>query len=189
MLADIGKTLNVDTTPPQSLGAYLGLDVGDGTVLHLRMVEALHTAWRAQQVQQLLRLPRIVELDGGVGYRALYAARLGAGPYETLDNPLMGAIQTYVLHHERMEPSASGEFLLINEETLPEQDRAADRLRHAHDRGARAILSINHEAQANAQANRRTARDIVLSTGRYRLMQRTPHALRPGFVEELFVAT
>lgn len=93
----VAVALGTDLSPPTALGCYLGISIAD-QVLHLRMVEALHTAWRARQMQQLLRLNEVVDLDGGVGFRAFYAARLNVQGYSIDERDAgLAAIQSYVI--------------------------------------------------------------------------------------------
>ena len=190
ILDRIATTMQADLSPPTALGCHLGIAVGD-RVLHLRMVEALHTAWRALQVQRLLKLDGVVDLDGGLGFRAFYAARLALARYRIDErDPCMAAIQSYVLSGQPPAASSPEHYLLLNEETLPETDPEAllSRLSAHHRAGAKALLSINHEAHPDTGRQRPSARQLLLSTDLFELVQRTPHAVRQGFVEELYLS-
>ena len=199
LLDRIGQALAMDAGPPDAIGGYLGIEAGKGRVLHLRMVEAIYSAWRIRQVLTLLDLDVVMELGGGPGLRALYAHRLGVVRYATVEETVMGAVQTYLLAASgagdavRSSPChrfGSRADLLFAEETLPERSEkvALDRLRRARDAGVRAILSVNHEAHLPHDAPTPTMGALVSALGGFRLAQRTLHPVRPGFVEELFVA-
>ena len=199
LLDRIGAALAIDATPPDRIGAYLGLDAGNGRVVHHRMVEAIHSAWRIKQVLALLDLGTVTEIGGGIGLNAFYARRFGVDDYAIIDDTIMASVQTYLLAASACSGGMSitpgdrygiGADLLFVEEMLPgcSDDVALDRLRRARDAGVRAILSVGHEARAAQDRPGSTMADLVAAVGGFRLAQRTPHAIRPGFVEELFVA-
>ena len=59
-------------------------------------------------------------------------------------------------------------------------------IRTARRLGIRAIFSFNHEASPTGEP-RPTVAEMIARVGGYRLAQRQRHALRPGFVEELYL--
>ncbi len=196
LLAQVGAALGIDAGPPPAFGRHLGLEVG-GRVLHLRMVEALHSAWRIRQWLALLGLDGVVEVGSGIGLRAGYAARLGLDRYHLLADASLSAVQACLLATDsapgEVGPVADGDLplagLLFSEEALSElsADDAAALLRTARERGVRAVLSVDHEA-VRPDGGRRAVRALVAAAGGFRPIHRGPHALRPGFVEEMFLA-
>ena len=198
LFAMIEKRLDVDLTPPAHVGGYLGIEVGRGIVLHLRMVEAIYTAWRLREWAPLLGGRRILELGGGAGWTAFYAARLGLDAYRLVDRPEMNAVQAYVLGDtpgaspplslDRIGEIAPGSIdIVVNEDTLANTDAgdAGRLLAQVAKIGARAMLSLNSEATGHEQ--RATPASLIEDAG-FRLAHRQRHALRPGFAEELFLA-
>jgi hypothetical protein len=190
--------LGVDLTPPDHVGGYLGIEVGHGIVLHLRMVEAIYTAWRLREWAPLVGGDRVLELGGGAGWTAFYAGRLGLSAYHLLDKPEMSAVQAYVLAEtpgslpplslDRIEEIAPGSIdIVVNEDTLADADseEIARFLSQATKLGARAMLNLNREA-SGAEPKPSTGQ-VIADTG-FRLVHRQRHGLRAGFAEELFLA-
>jgi SAM-dependent methyltransferase len=200
--------LAVDLSPPVTIGGWLGIACGGSIVLHHRIVEAIHAAWRIGQVTDLLGARQVVEIGGGAGLTAHYASRFGIRDYALVDTPLMHAVQAYALAAGddmllageperpaalRLRPDVIGRAqgaLLFNEDTLPDMahEDAIALLVAAREAGAVALLSVNHEATPAGQSpSRPVVRDLVETAGGFRLIQRHNHQLRPGYMEELFV--
>jgi hypothetical protein len=200
LLDRIGEVLAMDVGPPSGIGGYLGIEAGEGRVLHLRMLEAIYSAWRIRQFMTLLDLKWATEIGGATGLRALYANRLGVVRYSIVEDTILAAVQTYLLAASKagagVRSNACEQFgsragLLFIEETSfePSEQIELGRLRRARDAGVRAILSVNHEASISHDASGRTMGELVAALGGFRLAHRALHPVRPGYVEELFVAT
>ena len=188
LFARITATLAADLSPPATIGAWLGVPVGGGLVLHQRMVEAIYAAWRLRGLSVLLGSDGgVLELGGGIGLAAHYAARLGIAGYATVADPIDRIVQHHVLGRD---PGAEGAAAAIAfcDEALPAVaiGRAAAWLRTARERGARAFLSFHHEVAAQAGAATVTAVDLAAADD-WRLVDRRRHGLRAGHVEELYV--
>ena len=201
LFGEIEAALGVDLSPPSSIGGHLGIDVGDGRIVHMRMLDAIYAAWRLRQLADATGLgsdARIAEIGGGAGLAAYYARRLGLPSYHLFDQPLMRAVQAYVLGDAKEQglailPTqsfaelASGSMgLLFNEDTLPGAGRETGLgyLADARRIGVRHILSINPEASLPDQTS---VAELVRTGNSYRLASRHRHWLRAGYVEELYV--
>lgn len=205
----ISAALGADLAPPPHVGGHLGIAAGDGIVLHQRMLDAIHAAWRLRQLAEGLGLgadARIAELGGGAGLTAFYAARLGLTDYRLYDRPGMNAVQAYVLRGAGLDPSLpDGQAkrvgvldirtfgaaepgtidLLLNADSLPAMDRgeAVAHLAEARRMRIGHLLSINQEARLPDQT---PVAELVRLAGGYRLVARHRHWLRAGYVEELY---
>lgn len=198
LFAGVEAALGADLAPPSTIGGHLGIDVGRGIVLHMRMLDAIHAAWRLRQIADMAGLgndARIAEIGGGGGLTAYYALRLGLTRYRLFDTPTMNAIQAYVLAGSagEVEPLSGlaaqppGSIdILFNADTLPAMGRetAVAHLRDAARIGVRHILSIDQEADVPDQTS---VSDLLREAGGYRLAARHRHWLRAGYVEELFI--
>ncbi|WP_019832301.1 class I SAM-dependent methyltransferase [Sphingomonas sp. PR090111-T3T-6A] len=198
LFAMIEEHLGVDLTPAPHVGGYLGIEVGRGIVLHLRMVEAIYTAWRLREWTTLVGGDRVLELGGGAGWTAFYARRLGLNAWRLLDRPEMNAVQAYLLGEtpgalpplslDRIGEIAPGSIdIVVNEDTLAGTDaETAHRfLTQAAGLGARAMLNLNREASGDEP---RPAAGKLIADAGFRLAHRQRHGLRAGFAEELFLA-
>lgn len=202
---DIQVALDADLSPPDHVGGHLGIAVGD-MVLHMRMIDSIHAAWRLREFAEGLGLGhdvRIAEIGAGAGFTAFYARRLGLQRYRLFDRPVMAAIQGYVLgaeHPLSLDGEASqamavlhqGSFatvqpgsidILFNTDTLPEigEGAALRYLADARRVGIPHILSINQEAGLPGQTS---VPDLIGKAGGYRRGARHRHWLRAGYVEE-----
>nr|WP_053000119.1 methyltransferase domain-containing protein [Sphingomonas sp. Y57] len=210
LFARLEAVIEADLAPPSGIGGHLGIAVGREIVLHMRMLDAIHAAWRLRQLAETIGLgngARIAELAGGAGLTAHYALRLGLSRYRLFDAPTMSAIQAYVLAGSGHEVALAGEpdrpaavlpfsgfaaqapgsiDILFNADTLPEMERAAAiaHLRDAARVGVRHILSINHEVAGPGQT---PLSELLREAGGYRLASRHRHWLRAGYVEELYL--
>ena len=194
LAARIGDALGISIDPPPHIGGYLGIAAGGSRILHLRMIEALHTAWRARQL--LGESGRLLEVGGGVGLVAIYGQRLGIRDHVIVDLPQLNAIQTYVLGDlagDRVALVSSGAVvpadLAIVEDGFGElpPDAAAARLRQLHAAGVGQILAISQEGRIDGVDDRPTMRALIDEAGGYRLTSRQRHPLRAGYVEEVFL--
>ena len=205
----ISIALDADLAPPAPVGGHLGIAVGDGIILHMRMLDAIHAAWRLRQLADMLGLgtaARITEIGGGAGLTAFYARRLGLTRYRLFDRPAMNAVQAYALAGAGIDVSLPGEpakstaildirdfgaakvgsiDLLLNSDTLPGLDRAeaVAHLAEARRLGVGRLLSINPEARV---ADQTSVPELARLAGGYRLVSRHRHWLRAGYVEELY---
>jgi hypothetical protein len=211
LFAEIEAKLGCDLTPPQHVGAYLGIDIG-GRVLQMRVLEAIYAAWRLRQIADAHELTRICEIGAGAGLTAYYAALLGIENYVIIDLPTMNAVQAYLLAGSRVADlvalhgeqgggirilpveafahfSAGTIDLIYNQDSLPEIEHGAalKYLADAKRLGSRLMLSINQEAWLScADGRQHSVPELVAETGGYRLLQRHRHWLRQGYVEELY---
>jgi hypothetical protein len=201
LFAAVAAALGADLAPPAHVGGYLGIAAGEGIVLHQRMLEAIHAAWRLRQLADALGLgagARIAEIGGGAGLTAFYARRLGLRNYRLYDRPPMSAVQAYVLADGPEQPASvlpetsfaaakpGSVDLLFDSDSLPamERARAAAHLAAARRMGVRHILGINAEAPL---PDRTAMGDLAAEAGGYRLASRHRHWLRAGYVEEHYV--
>jgi len=212
LFRDIAAALDADLRPPEHIGGHLGIAAGDGIILHMRMLDSIHAAWRLRQLADALgfgREVRIAEIGPGAGLTAFYALRLGLKNYRLFDLPTMNAVQAYVLAgagHEvalyggparpiailpgssfaTLEPGSID--ILFNADSLPEIERGAaiGYLADARRLGVRHILSVNQEAGLPDQAS---VPELIREAGGYRCAARHRHWLRAGYVEEHYVAS
>lgn len=192
LFAGVEGALGADLSPPGTIGGWLGIEVAAGTVLHLRMVEAIHAAWRIGQVAALIGAERVSEVGGGIGLTAWYARRLDSAEYRLA--PLSRAaatIQAYLLDGEvaigAVESGAPADLLFCDEllQAL-DGDTLVERLRRAREGGVRAVLSFGHEAAGQPGADAPRMADIAARAG-WRRQWRGRHGLKPGYVEEIYV--
>ena len=210
LFRDIAAALDADLSPPEHIGGHLGIAAGNGIILHMRMLDSIHAAWRLRQLAETLgfgRKVRIAEIGPGAGLTAFYALRLGLKNYRLFDLPTMNAVQAYVLAgagHEvglyggperpvailpgssfaALEPGSID--ILFNAGSLPEIEHSAaiGYLKDARRLGVRHIMSINHESGLPAQAS---VPELMHEAGGYRCAARHRHWLRAGYVEEHYV--
>lgn len=209
LFVSIARALDADLTPPAHVGGYLGIAAGDGIILHMRMLDAIHVAWRLRQLADSVGLgadARIAEIDAGSGLNAFYAARLGMRNYRLYDRPARSAVQAYLLRGAGLELSLPGESpgamaihdirgfgaakagsidVLVNSDSLPAMERAEAiaHLAEARRLGIGYLLSINPETRLPDQT---PVAELARLAGGYRLTARHRHWLRSGHVEELY---
>jgi SAM-dependent methyltransferase len=214
LLAMIGDALGIDPAPPAQVGGYLGIAAGDDVVLHLRIIDALHAAWRLRQLCRSAGLARICELGGGAGFTAHYARRMGLTDYCIVDLPTMNAVQAGLLGAAGHDLCLSGEALrpgairilpvqafatlepgsidlLFNADSLAQIGRVTGLpfLSDAHRLGIGHFLSIDQEGRPDKDDDREpTAGDLVRDAGGWRLAARHRHWVRAGYIEEYYVA-
>ena len=190
LFASLTRRFDADLSPPSAIGSHLGIAVDYDRILHLRMIEAIHAAWRVRQVLRAVGGSRVVELGGGAGLTAWYALALGVGEYAIVDEATLSAIQRYVLG-DGSGVTLSGRLrdvgaadVLLSEDSFGDHDEAfvADALNAAREIGVGAVLSLN----LDGDDDRRPLAEIAAERGWTRVA-RHHHALRPGFVDELFV--
>lgn len=209
LFGDIEAALDADLSPPASIGGYLGIEVGGGRIVHMRMLDAIHAAWRARQIAGCFgpgKDARIAEIGGGPGLIAYYAARLGLGRYHLFDTPAMNVVQAYMLRGAGLDISLPGEEadglaildardlgaakagsidLLLSVDSLSGMARAETiaHLAEARRLGVGHLLSINQEARL---ADQTPVAELTRLAGGYTLVSRHRHWLRAGHVEELY---
>lgn len=175
--AAIAEAVGAEIAPPPHIGGHLGVPVGDGQSIHLRMIEALQAALRLRQLAR--RRDRIIEVGGGAGLTAWYAHRLDLLGVETAADPITGAIQSYVLGTPVPPlPALTGKAdLLFSHELWPaDVDFAATLAALRPDR----ILLLRHAPESAA-----TLAAVAERAG-YHLHHRHPDWLRAGHQELLF---
>lgn len=193
LFAAIEGALGVDLAPPDSIGAYLGIEVAPATVLHLRMIEAIFAAWRIDQVTTLIGGGRVTELGGGIGLTQWYARRFGLADYRLVPlSRAAAAVQTYLSNDDPLAGGAEsdGPFdLLFCDDVLQSlaRDELVERLRMEQRRGVHAILSFHQEAASRPDVSPPRFADVIAQAGGWGRRWRGRHGLRPGYVEELYV--
>lgn len=197
LFAAIESALGTDLSPPPSIGAYLGIGVGRGRVIHMRMLDAIHAAWRVGQLASQMKLSgepvaevHVGEVGAGIGLAAYYARRLGQPRWTLFDEATPALIQRHVAGEAvaAMPVSQLAQAkidLLLNCDSLPELSREASLaiLRSAHAAGVGLVVSINQEAPLPGVAPVST---LIALAGGYALASRHRHWLRSGHVEEVF---
>lgn len=199
IFASIETALGADLAPPPQIGGYLGVGVGRGLVLHMRMIDAIHAAWRLRQLSALLGVGIdgwIVQIGGGAGLDAFYARRLGLTGYRLFDTPLMNLLQNHVLAGSGLaQPLADLAGLQRGDVDLLFNADAAgvlcnpsvrDLLARAEALDIRHLLSINEEAGSSEAPAVAT---LIEEVGGWRRVSRHRHWLRAGFAEEHFIRT
>jgi SAM-dependent methyltransferase len=206
----IARRLDADLAPPSHIGGYLGIAVGEGIILHLRMIDAIHAAWRLRQLADMLGFgadARIAEIGADSGLTAFYGARLGLPNYRLYDQPAKRAVQAYILRGAGYDVSLPGEAarpmaildirafgaaapgsidILFNADSLPSLGRA-EAIAHLADArrlGIGHVISINQEARLPDQTS---VRELARLAGGLHLASRHRHWLRAGYVEEHYV--
>ena len=194
LFAAVERVLGADLSPPMTVGGYLGIDAGRGRVLHARMIEAIYAAWRLRTVCHAHRLDGIVEIGGGAGLTAAYAARLDLSNYRIVSNPIAAAIQAAVLGDASMVaavwPDTPTDILFV-QDMLPEMafEQAAGLLRDARERGVRLLLSIGPDgSEGSSSVFPALMRDLVAAADGWRAAGRHRDWLRAGHVEEIWLA-
>ncbi|HMI18495.1 MAG TPA: hypothetical protein VK533_03020 [Sphingomonas sp.] len=214
LFAAIEIKLGCDLSPPTHVGAFLGIDAG-GRVLQMRVLEAIHAAWRLKQIADAHGFGRVCEIGAGAGLTAYYAALLGIEDYTIIDLPTMNAVQAYmlagsrigdrvalpgegrdgairVLPHSAFAGLARGSIdILYNQDSLPEIERGAASayLADARRIGVPLLLSINQEAHLpTADGRQASVPELIAETGGFTLLSRHRHWLRQGYAEEIYRA-
>lgn len=200
LFAGIEAALEADLSPPAAIGGHLGIAVGGGRIVHMRMLDAIHAAWRLRQFGDALGHGtgiRIAEIGAAAGLNAFYARRLGLSAWQLFDTPVMGAVQRYLLGGEGALPAIEADAgftaiepgsvdLLFNADSLPvmPRDAAVARLRDAARLGVRHVLSINQEAELPGQT---PVAELIREAAGWRPAARHRHWLRAGYAEEHFI--
>ena len=206
----IETALDADLTPPAHIGGYLGIGVGQGRIVHMRMLDAIHAAWRLRQIGET-NAPdgsvRIAEIAGGPGLTAFYARRLGLASYHVYDEAVNRAVLAHMLGDSGFDASSPGKpaprlaildlrdlggakagsiDLLFNADSLPGLDpaEAIAHLAEARRLGIRHLFSINQEASLPGHV---PVAELARLAGGYRLASRHRHWLREGYVEEHYI--
>lgn len=209
LFASIERVLSADLGPPAHIGGQLGIRVGEGRIIHMRMIDSIYAAWALRQLADRLGIgdsARIAEIGAGLGLTAFYARRLGLTNYRLYDRAATGAIEAYMLMGAGIDVSLPGEppknaaildirdfgaakpgsiDLLLNIDSLPGFDlgEAVAHLAEARRLGIGHFLSINQEASFPGQT---PVAELARRAGGYRLVSRHRHWLRAGYAEECY---
>lgn len=167
----IEQVIGFDLAGPAAMGGQLGVDTGGGVVLHQRMLDAAYLAWRLRGILADRPSARIVELGGGAGFGAHYAARAGLAAYAIAAPPVLRAVQAYLVDAGAPGPCD----MLVSTDEDPGGGDVAALLGRARALGAGLVLSI-HPASSG-----------VAPDG-WRCVSRHRHWLRAGHVETLWSA-
>lgn len=145
-----------------------------------RAINAIYQAWQLKG--------RVLEIGGGLGRTAYYAARFGVTDYTIADLPFSSIAQGYflwrTLGHNAVRLISPDEFfaedtiydVILNADSLTELSRElAERYAAEIRKRCRLFISINHEANAF------TMRELFGKPA-----SRHQYWLRPGYVEERF---
>ncbi len=210
LFALVENALGADLAPPAHIGGYLGIGVGAGRIVHMRMLDSIYAAWALRQLADGIGIgdgARIAEIGAGLGLTAFYARRLGLTNYSLYDMAATGAIQAYVLKGAGIDVSLPGEpakgavildirdvgaatpgsiDLLLNIDSLPAFDpgEAVAHLAETRRIGVRHFLSINQEAGLPGQT---PVAELARLAGGYRRVSRHRHWMRAGYVEECYI--
>ena len=192
LFREIEAALQADLAPPPTIGAYLGIEVRERLVLHLRMIEAVHQAWRVRAVADMLGLSRVAEVGGGVGLSAWYARRLGLSDYRLVAPPAAGALQAGVL--APLSPAVEIgdqvdiplDLLVAEDLGAAPPDQVSAHLRNAVRQGARAFLAFGQDAAPDPARAGPTLLALAEASG-WRRVARARHGVRPGCWEELYL--
>jgi hypothetical protein len=195
---------------PKVMGLY-GIAAADG-VIDNRVPDDAYCVHRLAAIREYASLEPI-EIGGGFGGMALFAARAGLRRWPIVDLPVMNVVQGYFLikcldaSQVRLfgedKPDAVVEVLpyweffdrrrhfdlVFNRDSLPEIqiERAVDYLCEIEERQA-ALLSINQEAgaPASADAKQLNLHRIIADRGVMQCRARHPYWMRKGYVEEYY---
>ena len=206
----IEQQLRFSIRRPKVMGLF-GVAAADG-VIDMRVPDDAYCVHRLAAIRGRASLEPI-EIGGGFGGMALFAARAGLGRWPIVDLPVMNVVQGYFLTkcldagQVRLfgedKPDAVVEVLpyweffdrrrhydlVFNRDSLPEIqiERVADYLREIEERQA-ALLSINQEAGAPATADTRqlNLHQIIADRGVMQCRARHPYWVRKGYVEEYY---
>jgi len=194
----IGYVLRFPTPFPNEYG----LATSRGIVSH-RAIHAIYYASRLSMLRPVGAAYSILEIGAGMGRTAFHARQWGLGQYTIVDLPMANVAQAAflgaaldenaicltgedrsgirILTPKWLSATADRFDIVLNTDSLTEMPyKTATRYaKFAIDRAGK-LLSINHEA------NDVLVHDLAPLRGRS--AYRAPYCLRPGYVEELFVA-
>jgi hypothetical protein len=202
LLSALDRGLPSPPAFPNPFRGEVGLHTERG-IISDRAVQAIYQAYRLAELARLLRsASRFVEIGAGMGRTAFYSNLIGLTDYTIIDLPmtLVGQAcflsatlgeQNICLFGEDEKSDAIRLYppqwlfakdrkfdIAINVDSLTEMSRAyADRYVAFVRAHCRAFISINHEI------NPFTVRELLPE-----IALRFPYALRPGYVEEIFLA-
>jgi hypothetical protein len=194
-------------------GGVPGMIVGDRFIPH-KLLDAALTIATARR-QYCWPPTNVLEIGAGAGWIGYLLNRLGIPKYHTIDLPTVSVMQAYMLaaatspkevwlsgeersgnhsffiHGLSEEPGWSwikGYFqLAINQNSFPEitpgeQTRLVAILERVVQAGD-VFLSINHESSEREQSR---VFDAMSASKEFKLIQRSPHWAREGYVEEVW---
>lgn len=209
----IESRLGIDLSPPQHVGAYLGISVGH-QIVQLRVIESIYAAYRLRQITEQKGLRHVCEIGAGAGLTAYYASLFGIREYSIIDLPTMNSVQGYmlggskighmvnllgedgggksihILPPESFRQIAPGSIdILFNQDSLPEIEPAAaiQYMKDSEYLRIPIVLSINQEAHLpTSEGHQKSTSEIISEVPAYRLSSRHRHWLRQGYLEEVF---
>jgi hypothetical protein len=199
LLGEIASHLNIDIKFPSPFADEFGLETAFG-VASYRSINALYQAYLVTRlVPDFGR--RVTEIGGGSGRTAYFAATLGVTDYTIIDVPLTNVAQAIFLGvslgedavrlsgEERTDqvisivsPMDDNDYsgVILNVDSMPEM--SMPHVREYIDNiqsGSSTYLSINHEAHEAIIGH--------MASTKAKLYKRNFYALRPGYLEELFI--
>lgn len=197
----IEQQIGITIDFPNPFPDELGLKTRRGIAAY----RAIHAVYQAWQLYRLSRIwgNRILEIGAGMGRTAYYASKMGLCSYTIVDIPLTSAAQAAFLGQalgpERVRLPGEGNDdravrllnpgnlidvgpvdIVLNADSLTEMDKEVAQGYADYIAGNAAVfLSINHEA------NQHRVRDLKFEG--MECVSRSPHWMRTGYVEELYV--
>jgi len=207
LLRDLDTALGVEIRIPNPFPLEFGLATKRG-VLGYKVPHAIHQAWALRNLARWTGGAKILEIGAGFGRTAYYARQLGLHDYTIVDIPLSlvaqasflgaslgesaiwmitdpprsmtGRIRLLPPQHLHAKPEAYDVAINVDSmpELLPDDAMAYLTFLRSH---AKAFLSINHEC------NPHTVTALARRAGLPGAVLRTLHAVRKGYVEELYL--
>jgi hypothetical protein len=204
----IKRRVPFDISPPKAGGGAFGLRTPEG-IISISEILAIHAAARADTF--LLDTPQktVCEIGGGLGTLAFYMSKTCAESVTVADLPIVSIIQGYYLM-KSLGPNAvrlaaetgSGKVniipyweldhipeksisMFINIDSMPEIDAniAEHYIKLINRKGSDFFFSINQETNVN---NQNIVQNLIEKSGGFRRINRTPHWMIRGYVEELY---
>lgn len=184
---------------PNPFPLELGLSTSRG-VASYRAIHALYQAWRIKQITDHLHGAKVLEIGGGLGRNVYFARKFGIHNYTIVDIPKTQLAQGYYLGRIigsnlislDGEPEAPVRLrtpawlheteedfdVIVNVDSLTEMDtsHALFYVEFSKNR-SRALLSINHEHNANTASE-------LFRTCKVDTLSRSPYYPRTGYFEE-----
>lgn len=203
ILEGIEQRIGITVDFPNPFPDELGLKTRRGVAVY-RAIHAIYQAWRVYNLSRLWG-DRILEIGAGMGRTAYYASKMQLRSYTIVDIPMTAAAQATFLgqtlgpDHVVLPGEARSDHavrllnprhlndvgpvdIVLNADSLTEMDKAvAQDYADYIAKNAAVFLSINHEANAHR------VRDLKFEG--MTCVSRSPHWMRAGYVEELYVRT
>jgi hypothetical protein len=201
LLSEIEVAVGFPIELPNYFVGESGLGTSRGVATY-RAFQAIYQAYRIAELVKGNDNARVLEIGGGLGRTAYYAAKFGVRDYTMIDLPMTGVAQSYFLGRSlgqdavqlygenrkggmRILPpasffEASDKYdLILNVDSMTEMAyETASHYWHQIRERTPLFLSVNHES------NDFTVRDLYLASKTSRVL-RTPYSLRRGYIEEV----